>query len=465
MMTRSWIRLVSRCCWTTVLILAHPVILLAGGQGNSQTTLCHLPPGNPDNAQTLHVSQSAVQAHLDHGDYLGPCTDEPDSGDSDEIAELIKPVPGSVLEGTTLTFEWTAGGEEVTEYWLRIGSVPGGGDLLDAGMDNGLSAEVTDLPDDGSTLYVTLSSRIGADWFAESYEFTAYSGEGPGGPARLTSHQNGDALSGSTVTFTWEDSPEATQYYIWIGSTAGDYDVYLEDQGTALSATISGLPTDGSTLYLRLWSRIDGVWEYTDTTLHAAIAAQPSGAAVLVSHQTGDTLSGATVTFTWDPGLEATQYFIWIGSSAGTYDLYLEDQGTHLSATISGLPINGSTLYFRLWSRIDGVWEYNDYSFAAASGDDGGGAAALTSHQSGDTLSGSSVTFTWEDSPVATQYYIWIGSVLEGYDIALEDQGLALSTTISGLPADGSTLYFRLWSKIDGLWESNDYVFHAASAP
>ena len=35
--------------------------------------ICHIPPGNPSNAQTITVSVAAVNAHLNHGDTLGAC--------------------------------------------------------------------------------------------------------------------------------------------------------------------------------------------------------------------------------------------------------------------------------------------------------------------------------------------------------------------------------------------------------
>lgn len=41
-----------------------------------KTTICHVPPGNPDNAHTLCVGNAAVRAHVDHGDSIGACVSE-----------------------------------------------------------------------------------------------------------------------------------------------------------------------------------------------------------------------------------------------------------------------------------------------------------------------------------------------------------------------------------------------------
>jgi len=42
---------------------------------NGKVTICHLPPGNPNNKHTLQVAPAAVKAHLAHGDWLGDCND------------------------------------------------------------------------------------------------------------------------------------------------------------------------------------------------------------------------------------------------------------------------------------------------------------------------------------------------------------------------------------------------------
>jgi len=42
-------------------------------EGN-KITICHYPPGNPENPQTIEINESAWPAHQAHGDTLGPCS-------------------------------------------------------------------------------------------------------------------------------------------------------------------------------------------------------------------------------------------------------------------------------------------------------------------------------------------------------------------------------------------------------
>ena len=49
---------------------------ISRGPSDRTETLCHIPPGNPDNAHTIVVSQWAVAAHLGHGDTMGECPEE-----------------------------------------------------------------------------------------------------------------------------------------------------------------------------------------------------------------------------------------------------------------------------------------------------------------------------------------------------------------------------------------------------
>ena len=57
------------------------LVLLFGGAktasaGEENITICHIPPGNPANAHTITVGQPALNAHLNHGDTIGPCEGE-----------------------------------------------------------------------------------------------------------------------------------------------------------------------------------------------------------------------------------------------------------------------------------------------------------------------------------------------------------------------------------------------------
>ncbi len=43
-------------------------------QTSKQIIICHIPPGNPSNKQTITVGSPALKAHLAHGDTIGQCS-------------------------------------------------------------------------------------------------------------------------------------------------------------------------------------------------------------------------------------------------------------------------------------------------------------------------------------------------------------------------------------------------------
>ena len=75
---------------------------------------------------------------------------------------MTTPTPGSTLTSGTVTFNWTAGAG-ASAYWLDVGSTAGGNQYYQSGnLGNVLTTTVSGLPTDGSTIYVTLYSLIGA---------------------------------------------------------------------------------------------------------------------------------------------------------------------------------------------------------------------------------------------------------------------------------------------------------------
>lgn len=180
--------------------------------------------------------------------------------------------------------------------------------------------------------------------------------------AGMLSPAPGSTLSGPTATFKWNDAA-AQQYYLYIGTTLGGKDILAQDQGGSTSTTVGGLPTDGSTLYVRLWSHFTDGWKFNDYTYTAAQGTTTY--AQMTSPANGTNLKGSDVTFTWTKAANAIEYYMYIGSTVGAKDLFAQNLGTTTSIALSGLPQDGSTLYVRLWTHLDSGWFYYDYSYTS----------------------------------------------------------------------------------------------------
>ena len=80
----------------------------------------------------------------------------------------------------------------------------------------------------------------------------------------------------------------------------------------------------------------------------------------------GSTFPGSSVTFNWSAGTNALEYWLYIGTSQGSGNMFSRSMGLGRSITLSGFPTDGRTIYVRLWTRFASGWQYTDYSYRAA---------------------------------------------------------------------------------------------------
>ncbi len=99
-------------------------------------------------------------------------------------------------------------------------------------------------------------------------------------PAEMSSPAPGSRLPGGTVTFRWSGGVGVEEYHLAVGATAETYDFYSGRQGRNESAAVSGLPTDGRTVYVQLFSGANDRWVKRTYTYSASLRQSP-GSGVL----------------------------------------------------------------------------------------------------------------------------------------------------------------------------------------
>ena len=368
-------------------------------------------------------------------------------------ATLSTPAPGSTLTGSSQTFSWT-GGIKVTEYAFMLGTTGvGSSNLFSVSGTTETSQAVSGLPVNGETIYARLSSMVNGAWQTSDYTYTAWME-----PPVLTSPTPSSILTGPSATFTWTAAAAGNQgYWLFLGTTGvGSKNLYDSGQQTATSATFSGLPINGETIYARVYTRYSGVFAYNDYT-YTAFQQLP----VLTSPAPGSTLSSASATFTWTAAAAGNQgYWLFLGTTgAGSKDLYDSGQQTATSSTFGSLPTDGATIYARLYTRYSGVLVYNDYTYTAWMKP-----PVLTSPTPSSTLAGPSVTFTWSAEPGNQGYWLFLGTTGAGSKNLLDTgQQAANSATFSSLPTNGATIYARVYKRYNGVLVYNDYTYKAAA--
>jgi hypothetical protein len=295
---------------------------------------------------------------------------------------------------------------------------------------------------------------------------------GSANSAHLTSPL-GYTLTSPDQTFTWSTGVGVTNYVLYVGRTLGSSNIYNSGvlPATQQSVTATGLPHDGSTLRVRLGSKINGVWQYNDYSFGAA---QPviADLAFPVQHQI---LPSGLVDFQWTDVTDGAAYKLYVGSSPGGAQYFnsgilgplVDDQ------FVGGLPTDGSTVYARLWTNVgttlNPVWYYHDYAFTAS----GAIIPVLTPDIAGALIGSTCLPLTlqlaWVDISAtnATSVLLSAGTTGPGStdlsaNVTVSPLGvlnLSLGSVTCPAAGDSITIYARVWYEFGSIWYHDDYTF------
>jgi hypothetical protein len=149
-------------------------------------------------------------------------------------------------------------------FTLWVGSTLGTNNLYTSGhVANTVTSETVNIPANGATIYVRLWGEISGVWEYTDYTFTEDK------LPSLTSPTS-SPIGGPTM-FTWNPGTGSSMFTLFVGTAQGTNNIYTSGHvaNTVTSETVT-IPTNGATIYVRLWGEISGVWEYTDYTFTEA---------------------------------------------------------------------------------------------------------------------------------------------------------------------------------------------------
>jgi len=214
-------------------------------------TVCHIPPGNPENAVTIEVSESAADAHIAHGDTLGACEDEDDdTGDPEDTTPPVISDVTATPSTTTALIEWStdeASSSEV-EYALEsLGTASTTEQELDASLVTSHSIMLSGLTA-STTYYFVVKSEDASGNFATSTEMMFTTTLEPKSDTTPPVFSGIGATIGATSTvIIWSTDEESTSKVTFANETLATAStttsVFDASLVTSHSITLTGLAT------------------------------------------------------------------------------------------------------------------------------------------------------------------------------------------------------------------------------
>jgi hypothetical protein len=259
-------------------------------QEPKKITICHIPPGNPDNAHTITVSENSWPAHQKHGDYMGECkADSTPTGDT--TAECACDYDGDGLPDRVYGATYTSvdgayavhysAGSDTAVVMAQEGTI----DMITVYYEDGTTQDFTNVNASTKTIvssgsdivavevngnFVENSAKLDPDQTCDC--FTDQPGEPV--PVKLT-YFKGEKLTPNVVKLSWQTASEENNDYFQVVSTTDMKDwkevCHVPGSGTTkevkdYSCTDNNAGESGQNLVYYKLKQVDlnGTYEYSD---------------------------------------------------------------------------------------------------------------------------------------------------------------------------------------------------------
>jgi pimeloyl-ACP methyl ester carboxylesterase len=296
--------------------------------------------------------------------------------------------------------------------------------------------------------------------------------------ADIVQPATGATVTSSSITVSWSEEPGALGYKLGVGTSAAAVapgawgDISFRHAHTNTSMDVYNVPLNGKTVYLKLWILTESGWRGSHSSSFNTATAEQDAPAVITAPLPSEPLKSGDV-LEW-AGVGTDAYMVTVGSS---YEVISQPPwvdifgwyGTDNSVTLPRIPQDGSEIHIRLYSRIKTRWTYQDFQFTAALVEP----AEIASPAPHSQLQQHAQRVEWAPAEGATQYALSVATDPAILDKPSESDIFSSFTAdnsivVTGIPVDGTPVYMRLWSLIEGDWYYTDSTYSSVfseSAP
>lgn len=251
----------------------------------------------------------------------------------------------SITATADITFKWNLNNINAEKVYLRVGTSDSTWDVYNASVALALSKQLTGIvlsTDHWAQIQYIKNLTTTSLTTPEIYEpvFTVF--------------------DGTTKTFKWRPNNETqiVDYELDVG-TSGVGSTEILDSGSlglTFSKEVTGLPTNGSTVYVRLKYKKFDVWTNVDYTYEAQDISTPK----IVNPAPGDNLTDSSFLVTWvDNGVASIIDWRIVAGTSATDTTYYDSGALGsgvFSHTVSGIPQDASDVYLSLRYKIGAAW-------------------------------------------------------------------------------------------------------------